>query len=137
MILPSMCHPDDQTHFLPFRIALRKTIVCMKQNWAISLAKQGINLGCQKNCIGFNSLFAKGFQKILQQQHQVINGREYCVKRDCPDLTEILSMINGAPLYQPAQPLPLLLQRNILQYPIKLATQCFNHFNPYMKTQRD
>ena len=43
-----MCHPDDQTHFLPFRIALRKTIVCMNQNWAISLAKQGINLGCQK-----------------------------------------------------------------------------------------
>ena len=34
------------------------------------------------------------------EEQQVINGREYCVKRDCPDLTEILSMINGAPLYQ-------------------------------------
>ena len=42
------------------------------------------------------------------QVEKIINGWEYCEKRDCPNLTEILSMINGAPLYQPAQPLPLL-----------------------------
>ena len=42
------------------------------------------------------------------QAEKIINGWEYCEKRDCPNLTEILSMINGAPLYQPAQPLPLL-----------------------------
>ena len=46
--------------------------------------------------------------KNILQVENIINGWEYCEKRDCPNLTEILSMINGAPLYQPAQPLPLL-----------------------------
>ena len=46
--------------------------------------------------------------KNILQAEKIINGWEYCEKRDCPNLTEILSMINGAPLYQPAQPLPLL-----------------------------
>ena len=36
-------------------------------------------------------------------------------------------MINGALLYQPAQPLPLLLQCNILQYRAKFARKHVNH----------